>query len=172
MAADPARVQAIPAIQGWVSAWWPALLWAAIIFSASTDTFSSQNTSRFIGPTIRWLYPAIAQDQLDLINIFIRKCAHVAEYAVFYPLVLRGLARGRTGWLWSRGLGALLIVAVYSGLDEFHQSFVASRTSSPWDSLLDSAGAFVAMLVVFCVSISARRRRSQSTPGASRDRER
>jgi VanZ family protein len=148
------------------------VLWAAIIFSASTDAFSSQNTGRFIGPTIRWLYPAIAQAQLDFINIFVRKCAHFAEYGVFYPLVLRGLARGRTGWLWSRGLGAWLIVVAYSALDEFHQSFVASRTPSPWDSLLDSTGAFVAMLVVFLVSVSSRRRSARTAPEAHRDSER
>jgi len=30
-----------------------------------------------------------------------------------------------------------------------HQAFVASRTASPWDSLLDSVGAFAASLVLF-----------------------
>jgi VanZ family protein len=42
-----------------------------------------------------------------------------------------------------------LIAAVYSGLDEFHQVFVPSRGPSPWDSLLDSTGALVALLTLF-----------------------
>jgi len=43
------------------------------------------------------------------------------------------------------GLTALFCAAGYSALDEIHQAFVASRTASPYDSLLDSIGAF------FCI---------------------
>ena len=39
--------------------------------------------------------------------------------------------------------------AAYSALDEIHQSFVASRTASALDSLLDSTGALVALVVLF-----------------------
>ena len=126
--------------------WWPAVVWGALIFYASTDTFSSQNTGRFLGPILQWLYPGITQDQQHAVNFFVRKCAHFTEYAIFYLLVLHGVAGGRAGWSWSRALGAWCIVAAYSGLDEFHQSFVASRTASALDSVLDSAGAFVAMV--------------------------
>ena len=38
------------------------------------------------------------------------------------------------------------MAALFSMLDEFHQSFVPSRTSSPWDSLLDTTGAAFAQL--------------------------
>jgi VanZ family protein len=34
-------------------------------------------------------------------------------------------------------------------LDEVHQIFVPSRGPSPWDSLLDSTGALVALFVLF-----------------------
>jgi len=37
----------------------------------------------------------------------------------------------------------------YSVLDEIHQAFVASRTASPYDSLLDSIGAFAAFVVLW-----------------------
>jgi VanZ family protein len=43
----------------------------------------------------------------------------------------------------------LQIAALYSALDEFHQTFVASRGPSAWDSLLDSTGALVALFTVF-----------------------
>jgi VanZ family protein len=120
-----------------------------MIFYTSTDAFSSQNTSRFFGPILQWLNPAITQDQLDGVNFFIRKCAHFTEYFIFYLLVYRGVSGGRPGWRWSRGLFAWFLVAAYSVLDEIHQSFVVSRTASPWDSLLDSTGAFVGMLGAF-----------------------
>jgi VanZ family protein len=58
---------------------------------------------------------------------------------------LRVAARRRFSW----AAASLFIAAGYSALDETHQSFVASRTASVWDSLLDSTGAFVALLVVY-----------------------
>jgi VanZ family protein len=127
----------------------PAFLWAVIIFYASTDTFSSQNTGQVLGAFLRSLYPAISQAELDTVNLSIRKCAHFAEYFVFYFLVYRGVSGGRLAWRWSWGLTAWLIAAAYSVVDELHQSFVASRTASPWDSLLDSTGSLVAMFVAF-----------------------
>ena len=136
-------------VPDWLRAWGPALLWAAMMFYASTDALSSQNISRFLAPFLRWLNPAITQHQLDVINFFIRKCAHLAEYFIFYLLVYRGVSRGRRGWRWRRGLCAWFIVAAYSVLDEIHQSFVISRTASPWDVLLDSTGALAGMVGAF-----------------------
>ena len=46
-------------------------------------------------------------------------------------------------------LSALLCAAGYSALDEIHQAFVASRTASAYDSLLDTTGAFAAMGVLW-----------------------
>ncbi len=139
----------VPGAARWLRAWWPALLWAALIFTASTDDFSAQDTGHLLEPLLRWIYPAITQGQLEGIHFLLRKCAHVVEYAVFYLLVYRGVSRLRLRWRWSWGLAAWLIVAAYSVLDEFHQSFVPSRTASAWDSLLDSSGALVALLGVF-----------------------
>jgi VanZ family protein len=61
---------------------------------------------------------------------------------------MRGSSRG---WRWTWALTAWLIAAAYSCLDEFHQSFVASRTASPWDSLLDSTGALLALLALYLI---------------------
>jgi len=44
---------------------------------------------------------------------------------------------------------AVIIAAGYASLDEFHQSFVASRTASPWDALLDTTGAAAAQVVLW-----------------------
>jgi VanZ family protein len=133
----------------WLRAWWPALLWSALIFFASTDTFSSSHTVLVIKPVLRWFIPFISDDRIDAIHFFIRKSAHFSEYFVFYLLLYRAIRGGRKGWRWSWGVAAWFIAAAYSVLDEFHQSFVASRTASPWDSLLDSTGALVALFVLF-----------------------
>jgi len=143
------RVPLFSAIPPWLRAWWPALLWAAIIFTASTDTFSSAHTSRIIEPFLRWLIPSISDDRVDLIHFYIRKSAHFSEYFIFFLLLYRGIRGNRRGWHWSWALGAWFGAAAYSALDEIHQSFIASRHASPWDSLLDSTGAVFGLFALF-----------------------
>ena len=138
-----------PRALGWFWAWWPAMVWSGVIFTMSTDTFSAEQTKWFFEPILRWLIPGLAQSQYDLMHHVIRKCAHFTEYFVFCVLLFRGVRAGRAGWRWAWGTAALLIAAGYSVTDEFHQSFVASRTASGYDSLLDTTGAAVALLVLW-----------------------
>jgi VanZ family protein len=133
----------------WVRAWWPALAWACVIFMLSTDSFSAQHTASVFQPILRWIYPALTQEQFDFIHHLVRKSAHFTEYFIFYLFVYRGVRGDRTGWRWSWGFTAWFIAAVYACLDEVHQAFVASRTASPYDSLLDSIGALFALGVVW-----------------------
>ena len=132
----------------WLRIWWPALLWAVVIFIMSTDTFSAQHTASFFEAILRWFYPSMTARQFLIIHHYIRKSAHFTEYFVFCLLLYRGVRGVRSGWRWSWGLAALAIAASYSILDEIHQALVASRQSSPYDSLLDSVGAFVAFAVL------------------------
>ncbi len=145
------RVPLSSSIKPWLRAWWPALLWAALISVASTDSFSSAHTILFIEPLLRRLFPSISQENLDLAHHLIRKSAHLTEYFIFFLLLYRGIRGSHRGWRWSWALTAWFIAAAYSGLDEVHQSFVASRTASPWDSLLDSTGAFLALLALYFI---------------------
>jgi len=41
----------------------------------------------------------------------------------------------------------LLLVVIYGLLDEFHQSFVPSRTASIYDSMIDIAGGLTVLLI-------------------------
>ncbi len=140
----PARLQK-PRVPAWLRAWWPALLWAGVIFTASTDTFSSEHTASVFEPILRWMIRSITKEQLEAIHYLIRKSAHFTEYFIFCLLLYRGVRGDRKGWRRTWGLAALFCAAGYSVLDEFHQSFVASRGPSAYDSLLDSIGAFFAM---------------------------
>jgi len=142
------RLQNLPPVR-LLWSWWPAVLWSAIIFTASTDTFSSEHTGSIIEPILRWFYPHITRPQFDLIHHLIRKAAHLTEYFIYGLLLYRGLRRGRPGWRLSWALTSIFLAAIYASLDEFHQSFVPSRTASPYDSLLDTIGATCAILFLY-----------------------
>jgi VanZ family protein len=133
-----------PRVPAWLRAWWPALLWAAVIFSMSTDSFSAEHTASWIKLILGWIVPSLTENQFSAIHHLIRKSAHFTEYFIFCLLLYRAVRGDRQGWRWAWGIVALSCAAGYSVLDEIHQAFVASRTASPYDSLLDSIGAFAA----------------------------
>ena len=131
--------------------WLPAIAWACLISGLSTDTFSSENTSGFLLPVLHALFPHASAETIELMHAILRKAAHLAEYFIFSIFVERGLRCGADGedrgWRLRWAIWAVAIAAAYGSLDEFHQSFVPSRTASPWDALLDTAGASVAQVV-------------------------
>jgi VanZ family protein len=129
--------------------WLPAIVWAGLIFWASTDVFSASRTASFILPILHWLFPHASPETLDRLHFFIRKTAHFTEYFVFSIFLLRALRTGHRGWQLRWAMAALAIAAAYSVLDEFHQSFVPRRTASPWDLLIDTSGATTAQLVLW-----------------------
>ncbi len=128
--------------------WLPAILWAIVISLASTDAFSSSHTSTVFFPLLRWLFPSASPEALERMHFFIRKSAHFTEYFVFSVILLQSLRGEERGWRLRWAIWAVAIAAEYSALDEFHQSFVPSRTASPWDSLLDTTGAAAAQVVL------------------------
>ena len=139
-------------------AWLPALCWAAVIFSLSTDTFSAEHTGSVLRPILFWLIPSLTEAGFIQAHFFVRKSAHFAEYFVFCLLLYRGIHGARRGWRWTWAATALAIAAGYSALDEIHQAFVASRTASPYDSMLDTTGAFFAIVVLWIWFVAKTRR--------------
>jgi VanZ family protein len=143
------RVPRQPIAPQWLRSWWPAILWACLIFTASTDSFSSDNTASVLYPMLHAVIPHLTTAQFQVIHHFIRKSAHFSEYFIFYLVLFRGIRGSHSGWRWTWAWTAWFVAAAYSALDEIHQSFVASRTASAWDSLLDSIGALVALAIVY-----------------------
>jgi len=143
------HARAESSFRAFLHAWWPALLWAVVIFSMSTDIFSSEHTANILSAILNWLAPHLSAHRFAVIHHFIRKSAHFTEYFIFCLFLFRGIRGSRTGWRWIWGLSAWFIAAGYSALDEIHQAFVLSRTASAYDSLLDSIGALFAVAVLF-----------------------
>jgi VanZ family protein len=136
--------------QAWrrIQRYGPLLVWMAFIFFASTGEFSADNTSRIIGPLLRWLFPSISEEQLAFAHFLIRKAAHFTEYAILALLAARAFSTSsnqtpRRRWF----LISLCLVVLYALSDEYHQSFVASRTASIYDSLIDMSGGLTALLL-------------------------
>jgi len=132
--------------------WLPVIVWMCLIFTASTDQASSQRSSRIIGPILHWLFPHLSNDTVDLAVYLVRKCMHLAEYAVLAWLVWRALRKpirdDSRPWNWREAFLALGWVALYAATDEIHQAFVPSRQGSVWDVLLDSAGGALGLLAI------------------------
>ena len=124
----------------------PLLVWMLVIFLASTGELSAPNTSRILRPLLLWLFPNISEERLMSAHFFVRKAAHFTEYAILAFFAARAFitsshATLRRAWFFV----ALLLVVLYSLSDEYHQSFVASRTGSIYDSLIDIAGGLTSL---------------------------
>jgi VanZ family protein len=129
--------------------WLPLLIWLGVMFVGSTNLMSSEHTSRYIVPSLLWLNPEISPDTMWIIHVVVRKCAHVTEYAILAFLMwraLRSFPALRTKATMCFG-AVLLGCAFFATSDEFHQTFVKSRTPSVHDVLLDVAGALVGLLI-------------------------
>ena len=116
---------------------------------ASTNEFSAVNTSKIVRPLLKALFPKLSEEGLELAHLLIRKSAHFCEYAVLGLLASRALSTSSHIFLrrsWFR-ISLLLIVA-YALLDEYHQSFVPSRTASIYDSVIDVVGGLTALTIV------------------------
>jgi len=129
--------------------WLAPVLWAGIVLTASSDAFSAQHTRGVLQALAKAFFLNISPAALERIHVAIRKSAHLTEYAILAGLFFRAFRAGRwPGWqlTWARrGFSLSLVVAA---LDEFHQGFVPSRGSSPWDVLLDSVGAALMLLLI------------------------
>jgi VanZ family protein len=140
--------------------WLPILIWLGLIFIGSTDVLSAEQTSRFLVPFLRWLDPQISSATIVTIHFAVRKLGHLTEYAVLAMLLWRALRRGTNLQLNMLILfiAVLTACAILAASDEYHQSFVPSRTGSPNDVIIDICGAVVALVI--CWMFAGRRRQN------------
>jgi VanZ family protein len=125
------------------------IAWLAFISFASSDSFSAPNTSRIIGPLILWLFPNTSPETLAVVHFIMRKIAHFTEYAILGFLAARAFRTSPRPAISQRWfLICVTLVVVYALTDEYHQTFVPSRTASIFDSLIDMAGGLTALIVI------------------------
>ena len=148
----------------WFNVWTPAAIAVAIICVESTDTLSSQNTSSFLRPIVERWFGHINDNSWELYHHYLRKTGHFIGYGLvaftflrawLYTLTQRGPST-LIAWRLESSILAILSTAIVASCDEYHQTFIPSRTGSPYDVLLDTAGACALCLLVWLLCWSKR----------------
>lgn len=116
------------------------------MFIFSTNLGSAEHTSGFLGPLIHFLFPDLSPKGLDNTLFFIRKSAHIFEYAVLSVLWFSALTQDREN-SWKTVYIALGVAITYACFDELHQRFVPTRTGSLIDVGIDSLGAIFGLAI-------------------------
>ena len=130
------------------------LVWLVVLAWFSTDAFSADHTGSILLKLIHAVYGNISLETLQHINFAVRKSAHFFSYGFLSCVAFfawRVTLPNARPWLlrWS-GLAVLMSLVAGSG-DEIHQTFVASRTPSPHDVMIDVAGGIFFQLLIYLV---------------------
>src|SRR5262245_4978607 len=127
--------------------WLPLIAWMVVIFLFSTDRFSAANTAGIIKSILSFLFPSMTSPQLDFWHGVVRKAGHVTEYSILALLAWRAFVLHP--WIGLKAkLCAAAFVLAFALSDEFHQAFVASRTSSLVDVGYDFMGGAIMLMLL------------------------
>ena len=136
-----------------LKAWIAAVLWLIVIAIESTAMLSSGNTSRILYPLLHFLFGMDAE-HFEVWHFLIRKGGHVVGYAILSILAFRAWretfpAAANVLWRIRWASIAVLMTVFVASLDEWHQSFIPSRTGRWQDVVLDSCAGIAAQLLLF-----------------------
>jgi VanZ family protein len=143
---------AVIKLRAFLKFWLPVVFWMTVIFIASADAHSYEHSSFIVEPLLHWLFPKMSQEHVEQIHHVIRKCGHLTEYAILALLLWRALHLSKNNlptWSWPKVGGTLLLVFIYAATDEFHQSFVPTRTALVSDVFIDTSGGAIGLLALF-----------------------
>jgi VanZ family protein len=113
---------------------------------------SAQNTGSMLYTLLTRIFGPIDLADFLYWHHYLRKTGHVVGYAMLGLLLLRGLwmtFSSRPQWLRLLPVFAWLGTALVATLDEWHQSYIPSRTGTPWDVLLDSTAGLAALALAY-----------------------
>ena len=131
--------------------WIAAGLWMVVIAIESTAYLSSEYTSRFLYPIVHFLF-GVGWKRFLVWHHYMRKCGHFVGYFILSLLLFRAWKYSlQLPSLWAlRWAGiAVLMSALVASLDEWHQSYLPTRTGVFSDVVLDSTAALVAQIAIF-----------------------
>ena len=143
-----------PAQKHLLKTWIAAILWLGIIVSESTTFASAANTSRLLYPLLHFLF-GLEPAHFPAWHFVIRKAGHFVGYFTLSWLLFRAWRDtfpfpGRN-WAIQWARISFFMAALVACLDEWHQSYLPSRTGNLHDVLLDSTAALVAQVMLFLI---------------------
>jgi VanZ family protein len=144
-----------------LKAWIAAILWLIVIAVESTNLASSNNTSRILYPLLHFLF-RMDLAHFEHLHFYIRKGGHVFGYGLLSILLFRAWREtlpvlNGARWTLRWATLAVLGTAVIASLDEWHQSFIPSRTGTPRDVLLDTCAGIAAQILLLIYYAAARK---------------
>jgi VanZ family protein len=142
---------------GLLWAWWPVGVACLVIVFESTRLMGADNTSRWLRPHFEWLFGHFGDRPWNELHHLIRKSGHFLGYGLVALTFLRAwllslgprLPETLRRFHWRSTWRAILGAALVASSDELHQSYLANRTGTPWDVLLDTCGAATMCLAVW-----------------------
>jgi VanZ family protein len=135
-----------------LKAWIAAILWLIVIAIESTTYLSSSNTSRIVYPILHFVF-GLNHTRFETWHFYIRKGGHVAGYGLLSIFLFRAWKEtlpiaGNPKWTIRWATIAVLGTALAASLDEWHQSFLPSRTGIWQDAVLDTVAGIGAQILL------------------------
>jgi VanZ family protein len=124
-----------------------------VIAIESTDWLSAHHTSQILYPLLHFLF-GLDPDSFETWHFFIRKGGHVFGYGLLSILLFRAWRETlpeKTGARWSSRWASIAVLgtALVASLDEWHQSYIPSRTGTVHDVILDTCAGIAAQILLF-----------------------
>jgi VanZ family protein len=130
--------------------WFMVVVWAGFIFYLSTSGFGPSFTKWLLIQILSLLHVTVTPETFEFLHFCLRKLAHLTEYCIFSLLIYASFLNAEDfEWRPRLAVRSIVIAGIYSLTDEYHQSFVVSRTPSLIDCSIDTVGASFAALMVF-----------------------
>ena len=140
--------------------WTAAVLWLGLIAVESTNLLSAANTSRILYPIFHF-FTGVDPVRFVLWDYYIRKIGHFVGYFGLSVLLFRAwratlpfASSSRWSMQWARI--SFFMTALVASLDEWHQTYLTSRSGSLYDVLLDSFAALAAQILILLLLNSKR----------------
>lgn len=136
-----------------LKAWIAATLWLIVIAIESTTYLSAHNTSRILYPLLHFFF-GLNHARFEHWHFYIRKAGHVFGYGLLSILLFRAWRETlpsirNARWTFRWASIAVLGTALVASLDEWHQSFLPTRTGTVRDVVLDTCAGIAAQILVF-----------------------
>jgi len=122
------------------------VIWLVLIFWMSHQ---DKDETTLKAGVLRWILDQLGIDGRQLMQgpftFYIRKFAHITEYAI---LMLLTLSVAILRWPYKQAaLYSLIFCICYAATDEFHQTFIPGRVGNPIDVGIDTLGMLLGLLI-------------------------